>query len=149
MCEASSDIEKPICHECVCIPHTVIIAGSTEATQNLYPCYQSCFDPRDCLIINFTLNVTSNANPRDNIVFMISTPTACTCCSCFFISPSLYTKIVLTAVHLLIKKSFNCMKATEPFNYRAEELYKKQHNLILEEDYPCCVAFNKEQQTIK
>lgn len=45
-------------------------------------CYKSCFDPGD-FIINFTLNMTSNANSRDNIVVTISTRTDCKCCYSF------------------------------------------------------------------
>lgn len=72
--EPSGDIEEPNCLECARVSHTVIIRGTQRRPHGIYvPRCQSRSDPRDSLIINSNLNLTSNADPRDNIVVAIST----------------------------------------------------------------------------
>lgn len=72
--EPSGDIEEPNCLECARVSHTVIIRGTQQRPHGIYvPHCQSHCDPRDSLIINSNLNLTSNADPRDNIVVAIST----------------------------------------------------------------------------
>lgn len=72
--EPSSDIEEPICLECACVSPAVIIRSTQQRPHGIYvPHRQSHSDPRDSLIINSNLNLTSNADPRDNVVVMIST----------------------------------------------------------------------------
>lgn len=71
--EPSGDIEEPNCLECARVSHTVIIRGTQQRPHGIYvPHCQSHCDPRDSLIINSNLNLTSNADPRDNIVVAIS-----------------------------------------------------------------------------
>lgn len=71
--EPSGDIEEPNCLECARVSHTVIIRGTQQRPHGIYvPHCHSRSDPRDSLIINSNLNLTSNADPRDNIVVAIS-----------------------------------------------------------------------------
>lgn len=54
--------------------HVCVTHSAQQRPHGIYiPHGQSHSDPRDSLIINSNLNLTSNADPRDNIVVMIST----------------------------------------------------------------------------
>lgn len=58
----------------VCVCHTLSSSPVQQRPHRIYvPRCQSHSDPRDFLIINSNLNLTSNADPRDNIVVTIST----------------------------------------------------------------------------
>lgn len=53
--------------------HARLMRGAQQRPHGIYVRHrQSHSDPRDSLIINSNLNLTSNVNPRDNIVVMIS-----------------------------------------------------------------------------
>lgn len=58
----------------MCVCHTLSSSPVQQRPHRIYvPRCQSHSDPRDFLIINSNLNLTSNADPRDNIVVTIST----------------------------------------------------------------------------
>ena len=58
---------------CVCVTHCHHPRHNRGHTEFMFPRCQSRSDPGDFLIINSNLNLTSNADPRDNIVVTIST----------------------------------------------------------------------------